>query len=236
MDGEATSNLARTLRRAGIALLVTDAWRAAEQGRPAGGPRTIWVELSRGAEELMRGLDPQCRSRIGQAKRKGVSIRSAASESEVSRFFELCTLVSRTKGFELPGSLALMRRLVGLGRSGDVEVNLLLAHHEGSIAAGVFLMRCGRSLHYIWGASDRDHAKARVGEAVQWAAIEWGLERGCNRYDLEGIDARRNPGVYQFKRKWGGAEVELVGKRLVPLDWRGAVTLPAVALRESLRS
>lgn len=43
------------------------------------------------------------------------------------------------------------------------------------------------------------------------------------RYDLEGIDPARNPGVYQFKRKMGGIEVTLQGMDATPLSWTGHV-------------
>ena len=117
-----------------------------------------------------------------------------------------------------------------------MEARLLLARHEGQIAAGAFLMRCGRSLHYFWGATDRRYAKQNVGEAVQWAAIEWGLDRGCVRYDLEGVDPRGNPGVYAFKRKMGGEEVELAGQSFSPLGLRGALACMALRTSQTLRA
>ena len=63
----------------------------------------------------------------------------------------------------------------------------------------------------------------RAGEAVHWAAIEWGLAMGCTRYDLEGIDPQGNPGTYKFKKKMGGTEVALSGKRYIPIGTYGRI-------------
>jgi lipid II:glycine glycyltransferase (peptidoglycan interpeptide bridge formation enzyme) len=62
-----------------------------------------------------------------------------------------------------------------------------------------------------------------AGEAVQWAVIEWGLAKGCTRYDLEGIDSVRKLGTYFFKQKMGGTEETLPGKHYVPFGAYGHV-------------
>jgi lipid II:glycine glycyltransferase (peptidoglycan interpeptide bridge formation enzyme) len=55
--------------------------------------------------------------------------------------------------------------------------------------------------------------------------MDWALENGIERYDLEGIDPERNPGTYRFKIKMGGRPVELPGKRAYPLGAAGRVAL-----------
>jgi CelD/BcsL family acetyltransferase involved in cellulose biosynthesis len=132
----------------------------------------------------------------------------------------LCETVAKTKGFDFGGSSRLMENL--LARScGDAEARLFLGRLEGRPVAGAFVIRCGRSIHYFWGAVDRAAAHSRAGEAVQWAAIEWGVSQGCALYDLEGIDPADNPGTYAFKKKMGGEEVTLAGKHYYPLGLRG---------------
>ena len=130
-------------------------------------------------------------------------------------------ILARAKGFRLPASIELMKRLLEPGESGAVEARLFVARHEGRLGAGVFLIRCGSSIHYFWGATDRALSKQRVGEAVQWAAMEWAFTKGCRRYDLEGIDEQHNRGVYEFKKKMGGQEIMLAGLAYHPLSIRG---------------
>lgn len=210
------------LKRSGMQLLVSDLWRdmGAETAASAGAPRTIWIDLSGGREAVSRNLDKQWRYGVGRAQRMGVTVDCSPGETDLAEFFALCRSISERKHFDLPGSSALMQRLLS-GSNPDVEARLFLARYRGRLGAGAFVIRCGRSLHFFWGATDRGAADARVGEAVQWAVIEWGLEQGCTRYDLEGVDPAANPGTYAFKKKMGGTEVTLRGKQYHPVGLRG---------------
>lgn len=221
------ARLRADLGRTGMVLLVTDRWEAQErqaQGGPA--PRTIWIDLGVGLEALSRNLDKQWRYGLSRAKRLGVTVEVAGSEADTAAFFALYSAVGEAKNFALTGSIDMMRHLLG-NPAGSVEARLFLARQEGRIGAGAFVIRCGRSLHYFWGATDRELSQARVGEAVQWAAMEWGVAQGCTRYDLEGIDPDRNPGTYAFKKKMGGTEVTLPGHRMhaIGLTGRGMAWL-----------
>lgn len=194
--------------------------------------RTIWVDLTQGHERLWAGLDKQWRYGVGRAHRFGVTVAPERQRDSVEAFFALCQRLSAEKGFRLPGSSAQLFALLAAGRHGDVEARLFIARYKGELAAGVFLLRSGRSVHYIWGGADRAFSKQRVGEAVQWAAIEWGLSQGCDRYDLEGIDPTRNPGTYHFKKKMGGREVDLPGEIILPLNRRGRVLAALLSRRQ----
>lgn len=212
------------LREAGFVLVVTDRWLPGDEAAASASskrPRTIWLDLAQGSAELWRELDGQWRYGVGRARREGVVCEQTQDEQDIASFFSLCRDISHSKGFPLPGSLELMTRLLRADHSGAVSAHLLVARNPGGLGAGACILRCGRSAHYLWGASDRKHAKFRAGEAVQWAVIEWAVEQGCDLYDLEGIDPVENPGVYEFKKKMGGVEVTLEGMNYRPLDWRG---------------
>ena len=188
-------------------------------------PRTILIDLTLGKDRLMANLHSQWRAGVRAAARAGVSVAGAREPGEVAKFYSMCESTSRDKGFELPGSEALMIALCRQEPGPDTEAVLLLARYEGQVAAGALALRCGRSVHYMWGASDRSFAKQRPGEAVQWAMIEWALQRQCITYDLEGIVPDPNSGVYAFKRRMGGAEIDLPGKEAFQLSTRGALAL-----------
>lgn len=185
--------------------------------------RTIWIDLGRGRERLWSDLDRQWRYNVGLAARSGVVVEQTNDPATVDAFFELCLGVSQAKGFPLPASGALMHCLLEQGGEGSVQARLFVARHDGCLGAGAFILRCGLSIHYLWGATDRALSKQKVGEAVQWGVIEWALEQGCTLYDLEGIDPAENPGTYQFKKRMGGREVELPGQMSMPLGMRGRV-------------
>jgi hypothetical protein len=212
------------LKQSGIIVLITDPWQRADNDIPQTShrkPRTIWIDIGAGRDSLWRNLDKQWRYGVGRAQRLGVTIETSRSSEDCEHFFKLCADISHVKDFRLPGSLALIKRLIDTQGGGAVEAQLFVARCQDRISAGAFVIRCGSSLHYFWGGTDRAFAKERVGEAVQWAVIEWGVTNNCKIFDLEGIDAEGNPGVYAFKKKMGGTEVVLAGKKYYPLGTRG---------------
>lgn len=201
----------------------------------ASGPRTIWLDLTRGRDALLQDLDAQWRYGARRALREGVVVSTTVAVEQVRRFHALCQAISVRKGFELPGSEALMLQLLQASQTdAPVEARLFIATLDGVIAGGAFVLRAGSHLHYLWGAVDRACSRARAGEALQWAVIEWGLGRNCTRYDLEGIDPLSNPGTYQFKKKMGGTEIQLQPQIERALDWRGALVLQALQLKRRL--
>jgi CelD/BcsL family acetyltransferase involved in cellulose biosynthesis len=162
----------------------------------------------------------------------GVRVEEDDSDAAVEHCYALCGEIGRRKGFSVPASRSLMKALLKGGPNDGSEARLLIARSGDQICAGSFVIRCGRNANYFWGAVDRAFAQQRAGEAVQWASIEWALQRGCTLYDLEGIDPQKDPGTYAFKKKTGGLEVSLKGKQYLPLSPVGRV---AAWLEASLR-
>lgn len=220
-----TADLERSLhaelKRRGFIACISDMYRASDANAPAR-PKTIWLDLTLGLETLSRNLDPQWRYGARRAVREGVAVNTTVEQSKAKRFFQMCEKLSQNKGFALPGSEALMIRLICANApSSGVEMRLYVGEVGGELAGGAAVARCGRHLHYFWGASDRRFSKHRVSEAIQWQIIQDGVASGMVRYDLEGIDHAGNPGVCAFKRKMGGREVALQGVGAVPLNWAG---------------
>jgi hypothetical protein len=218
------------LQRRGFTLLVANPWRRvgsddAEQ-QEAGTAQTIWLDLTLGKEQLWRNLSQQWRRNVGLARRQNVSVETTTDGQLIEGYFALCTRVSEMKGFELRYSPALIARLTGSRSADEVEAQLFVARCDGRIAAGALAFRCGGSIHYFGGASDRAFTKQHPGEAVHWSIVEWGLSLGCRIYDLEGIDPQGNPGTYAFKKKMGGEEVHLARRQVLPLSLKGQLLAP----------
>jgi hypothetical protein len=223
--GEAVAALCTELKYRGFIACITDRYVASDHER-AGQPRTIWLDLTLGLDALSKRLDSQWRYGARRALREGLMVRTTTVQTDVSAFFQLCNTLSETKGFPLPGSEALVQELIRTSSSTSaISMMLYVGEVDGVIAGGALVARCGRHLHYLWGASDRRFSNFRVNEAVQWQIIQDGVGAGMERYDLEGIDPSGNPGVYEFKRKMGGREIPLHGLEAIPLTWVGRVAV-----------
>lgn len=214
----------KRLKKKGYIMAVTDRWNVVSvTNEYSKNPRTLWLDLTMGSDVLWKRLDKQWRYGVSRSRREAVVCEITQDKNDISEFFALCKNISQTKGFELPGSLELITRLLQKELSDGVSAHLFVARLNGALGAGACIIRCGRNVHYFWGASDRQYSKYRMGEAVQWTVITWAIEHGCDRYDLEGIDHINNPGVYEFKKKMGGEEVKLEGIKYVPLGLRGVL-------------
>jgi hypothetical protein len=224
---KAVTELRARCRGAGCSLLVVDPYQphaayVEKLGQRVGErPRTMWLDLTLGRERLWEGLEKQWRYGVRASARLGVSVEQSCDDRDIERFWQLCLRVSRAKHFDLPGSVELARRLLGTAHKGPVRYRLFLAHSSGELAAGVVVAVCGRTMHQVWSAMDRDFRRHRPSEALRWAEVEWALSEGLERYDLEGVDPKRNPGTYDFKRRMGGIDVGLPGKVAIPLSPAG---------------
>lgn len=221
------------LREAGLMLLVTDLWIALPdkaQKVPQSGPRTIWVDLTNGAEAAFGRLDKKWRNGVRRAAKEGVVVQETTARDAIHAFADLCMKISRIKKFRLDISPERIQALIE-NPTLDADARLFVARRSGSILAGALVLRVGRSWHYFWGGTNRSAGDFRAGEAVQWAIIETAIAEGGVRYDLEGIDDEGNAGTAAFKRKMGGIEVALPGHEVQPLGLRGRALALAMRLR-----
>ena len=221
-DQIAKDSLYLELKKRGFIACITDLYSVIAKPKLQS-PKTIWIDLKQGLDTLYKRLDSRVRYSTRLAQREGVVIRKTDNPTEVSKFFHLCNLLSKQKGFSLPGSEPLFLELIKTSslQNNKVSMSLFIAEIHKVIIGGAIIARSGRNMHYLWGASDRHYSRYRVSEAIQWEIIQDGVLLGIERYDLEGIDPIKNPSVYQFKQKLGGTEVSLQGMEVTSFSWIG---------------
>ena len=127
--------------------------------------------------------------------------------------------------FSLGNSAQLMPHLLAGEDNNQVESYLFVAKYEGNICGGAFLMQCGESVHYLWGAVDRKFRHLCIGESLQWEIIEWAISINCKKYDLEGISSKQDSGVDKFKKKMGGSIIAYPNIQIYPLHIGGKITV-----------
>jgi len=219
-------SLANHLRNEGFILCASSPWierlNNSDTYSNTRCPWTIWIDLKVGKKKLLDNLNKQWKYHASKALRHGIIIELSDCLEDVPGFYSLCKNVSDSKGFELPGSQLLMEKLLALsGKNEFVCPRLFLAKYDNKLCAGLFVIRTGKHIHYMWGGMSREHSRLKPSEAVQWAVMEWAVENGCQLYDLEGIDPVNNPGTYDFKKRMGGREVALMPMDVRPLKLRG---------------
>jgi lipid II:glycine glycyltransferase (peptidoglycan interpeptide bridge formation enzyme) len=184
--------------------------------------RTILVDLSTDLDTILSRMKQKTRYNIRLAGRKGVTVR-VGEEADLPAFYELMEITAQRDGFAIHSQdyyQAAHQLFVhsGLGC-------LLLAEHDGRLLAGLVAFALGDMACYMYGASANEGRKRMPTYLLQWEAMRWAKERGCQFYDLWGVPdedeatleedfTRRSDGlwgVYRFKRGFGGRLVRTVG-------------------------
>jgi peptidoglycan pentaglycine glycine transferase (the first glycine) len=184
--------------------------------------RTVKVKLL-DDEALLAQMHQKTRYSVRLAYRRGVEIRRESPTAEaIGRFYSLLHETSNRNEFGIH-SESYYRDFVQM--FGDRAI-LLIAYVEQEPAAAVISACFGREAIYMYGASSTAHRAHGAAFALQFEAMRWAREHGCEHYDLWGIpnedpktaheDGTRVAGtkgddwsgLYKFKVGFGG---EIVG-------------------------
>ncbi len=165
-------------------------------------------------------MKPKTRYNIGLAEKKGVSVRASTDVPAFSRLLQV-TAARDQFGAHTP---AYYQRAFNLFHP-QGECALLMAHVEDRPVAGVMVFARGPRAWYLYGASANEERHRMPNHLLQWEAMRWAAERGCQTYDLYGVPdldqaalevqfrSRSDGlwGVYRFKRGFGGSVVRAPG-------------------------
>lgn len=206
--------------------------------------RTVKVPLL-DDDALLAQMHQKTRYNVRLAQRRGVSAdRARPTEAALATFYGLLadTADRNLFGIHGPEYYADFMRLFG-----DDAV-LLFASIEDRPVAGVIAARFGEEAVYMYGASSSANRAHGAGFFLQFEAMRWAREQGCQRYDLWGIpmedpvsvgasDGNRVAstkgndwrGLYEFKVRFGGEIVSYPP----PVERRYRPLLAAAARRVS---
>jgi hypothetical protein len=175
--------------------------------------RTILMDIRPSTEQLYKGLHQKWRNRLNNARKQNLKLIEGEEDSLFEAFERIYLEMMDRKHFidsTDPGqSRALQRHLTP-----DQKMKVVLCEIDGEVCAGSICSALGDTAVYLWGATSNRGLKSNASYLVHWRTLEWVKSRGCQFYDLNGIDPTNNPGVYQFKSRFAGVhgcDLYLVG-------------------------
>lgn len=176
--------------------------------------RTIVLDLEPPEECLLAQMKEKWRYNIRLGIRKGVSVRVAQSSEDVRSWYQLLQITGERDQFGVHNEAYYLRAWETFAPRD--ELRLLLAEHDGSLLAGIFVSVLGSQAIYLYGASSNEQRQLMPNYVLQWEALRWAKQRGVRLYDFWGIPATDSEdeamsGVYRFKRGWGGRTVSYLG-------------------------
>ena len=215
------------------ALLRLGGWRRSPT--PVQFNSTMVLDVRRADDELLAAMKSKTRYNIRLAEKRDVIVRPGGSEDDFDRLYDLYAETSVRDGFVIRQRDYYLRAWAGFIGPGMAQP--FLAEVNGQAVAGLIVYRFGRRAWYLYGMSSSSHREAMPNHALQWAALRWARDAGCDTYDFWGAPETAAPedplwGLYRFKEGFGAYHVRLVGSwdhAVHPwLYWIYTIALPRV--------
>jgi hypothetical protein len=190
-------------------------WRAIARNVPEG---TLLLDLRPSEDELLARFRKMTRYEIRRAWRSVIDVRRGTKRSDAAAFYNVYFKRAQEKGFNV------VEKDVFFNLADSIFDNdrgaLFLSEKDSELLCGAFVLRTGSRVHYVYGAMDKRRAGGLpVGYPSLWAAIKWAKSTGATEFDFGGYAADGDAGVRQFKRGFGGTEVQYLPGLQCSLIW-----------------
>jgi lipid II:glycine glycyltransferase (peptidoglycan interpeptide bridge formation enzyme) len=185
---------------------------------------TIFIDLKKDINQLLKEMKPKTRYNINLSLRKGVKVREADLK-ELKVWYQLYKdTCNRNRIFlhDIEYFRAVLSTKLGDANSSTTG-ELLIAELDEEPLAAMFLVYSNLRATYLYGASSSIKRNYMSTYALQWEAMKRAKEKGFTEYDMFGIATRPEPshplyGLYRFKRGFGGNIFHRMGCWDYPLN------------------
>jgi hypothetical protein len=164
--------------------------------------------LDGGLAELHRRISSQSRRNLAAGERAGIRVDVRDDIDAVRIFYRLHVRLRKDKYRMLAQPVTFPESIW----HEFAPAEGCLASRGDEVIAGALFLEWNGVLYYKFGASLQAHLQVRPNDAVYWAGIREGVERGLRLVDW-GLSDLDQPGLVAFKRKWAGVEHRIVTLR-----------------------
>jgi hypothetical protein len=159
------------------------------------------VDLTPPEDEIFAAMQGRCRTAIRKAAREGVVIEEDDGVDFADVFYPQLQDVFGKQGLVPPYGVDRVRELIRcVHPSGRLLLLRARAPDGECIATGIF-PAMNRIMHFLAGASWREHQRLNPNEPLVWYAMRYWKERGVQTCDLGYL--------LDYKRKYGGSERQI---------------------------
>jgi len=174
---------------------------------------TMLLDLHPDLDTLLMNMKSKWRYNVRLAARKGVEVR-VATRAELPLLYEMYAETSERHEFIIREGnyyLDVWETFMDAGLATP-----LLAEVQGEPVAMLILFHFGTWAWYMYGASRDAHRSYMPNHRLQWEAIRYAKELGCETYDLWGAPDEMQEsdpmwGVYRFKVGFGAEFTPHIG-------------------------
>lgn len=164
-------------------------------------------------DDIMMGFEKQTRKNVRRAVKYGITTRIGTRE-DIPILYEMVEETSRRQGFA-------HRPIDYFYRMYDAfapeYLRLYIMEFEGEVCCASFVMNYGNKVWSVYSGTSDHHREKKATFLMRMEQIRWGLERGCEIYDLMGVPGKvpeDHPlyGLYAVKKGFGGELTEFAGE------------------------
>lgn len=158
-------------------------------------------------DEVFMSIGAKSRNCIRGAIKKGVECKQYPV-SNIDKFYEIYNMTGNRNGFSIRPKEYLKGFVEAFGDNGA----MFICTYEGEPVCGGILAYCAGRCCHVYGATSDKHRQLNANYLMQWEMMKWGLAKGCDIYDMQGITITPEEdehlyGVYQFKKSFKCGEV-----------------------------
>jgi len=171
---------------------------------------TIFLDLKKDTNQLLKEMKPKTRYNINLSQRKGVRVRRTdINDLDIwYKLYQETCIRNRIYLQDIEYFQAVLATKTSDTKS-PAEVELLIAEIDDTPLAAMFLVFSGQRATYLYGASSSIKRNYMPTYALQWDAIKRAKNRGCTEYDMFGVAPKPDHahplyGLYRFKKGFGG--------------------------------
>jgi len=166
---------------------------------------TFKINLARSESELWQNLKRDVRRRVAKAMKAGIEVKTGGA-NYLKDYYEMYLSTQKEHGSP-PHSYNFFKTMYDTLESKGL-MRMFLAFYQGkSIAGDIFF--CFNGKMNTWsGVVDARYKDLNPTHLLFWQMIKWGSDEGLKTFDL-GRTRLDAGGIYQFKSRWGGVEMNL---------------------------
>jgi len=182
------------------------------QLRPKGW-KSIWVDLTRDEQALLKGLNGKWRNMLVVAEKNEMNVTVSSDTLEFEWLLEHCDAMMKERDVSVP--VALYRKLHQKMMKSEQPMLVFRAHSGDDAVAGICVVRHGNDATYLLGWNGDQGRRLNANHLLLWYAMLHLKKQGVTGFDFGGLDEENAPGISKFKKGIGGEKYANVGNGAV---------------------
>jgi lipid II:glycine glycyltransferase (peptidoglycan interpeptide bridge formation enzyme) len=160
--------------------------------------QTLVLYLNKDLDDIRKSFKQKWRNCLNRSERSGLEISEGNDQKLYKDFLSIYNQMIARKKFKEnvdPYKMGKMNEEL----DDEYKLKVFIAYKDKLPVASIIGTAIGDTGIYLLGASNEIGMENKGSYLLQWELIKWLKQKGCQRYDLGGINSEDNPGVYNFK-------------------------------------